>query len=423
MDGQTKLRKPRGGSKQMDYVYKKIWAIQAACFTIAVLAFLGTLMSASIHLAEGFPCFFAAVVDYAIVNTSTIHTGLTNPRLGGVVPVLFFQTKSTVFFFYAISIVFMVLMFYIIVGAVIANKSHVGVAYMERGMFAYSLIISPTTLLLGTVSMWLLQAIVIVLAHKLIVLAAAIYLVYFSAITFFYGYFCGRGVDSKVYAEDVATTKYIDRTLHRMVGSVRAVVINLLSIVYSLILIMAGLMFGMLLANSFTLKFFHVIVVILVTTSISTLMYLLIVEFLIARYVHMIMGTYLGLIIGYGMLWMTSCDYVNRFYYAMDNASSLRAACHGVLAVFTILILLGMIVRLVRAGLYHRRRSTHAYASAIKLQKSVKERLKRWNRGRTRYDSVAEDEHALTQTPYTETSDDETIYDRVYSGSDSEWDD
>lgn len=412
------------GLSHIDYVHKKMWVVQAVCFGIAVLVFFGTLVAASINLTEGFPCFFAAVVDYRTVNTTLVHTGLTYPRLGGVVPVLFFQTKAVVFFFYATSIVFVFLVCYITVGAIISSKKHVGAAYMGSGAFVFSLMASPLTILLGTVSIWLLQAVVIVLAHKLIVLAAAVYLVHFSTITFFYGYFCGRGVDSKVYAEDISSAKDIDGSLHKLIGNVRAMMVNLLSIVYSIILIMSSLMFGMLLANSFTLKFWHVIVTVLITTSVLTLIYLLVIEFLIARYVHIILGAYIGLLIGYGMLWTTTCDYVNRFYYAMGaNASNLRIACHSVLAVFTVLILLAMVVRLIRASLYHRRRSTRAYAKAMKLQQNVKHRLRQLRRSYKQRGSQSEDERALTQSRSAEASDEDTIYDRVYSGSESEWDD
>ncbi|AEI00212.1 glycoprotein M [Gallid alphaherpesvirus 3] len=413
----------RRGADHIDYIHKKMWVVQAACFSVAVLVFLGTLIAASINMTEGFPCFFAAVVDYGMTNVTLVHTGMTNPRLGGVVPVLFFQTKAVAFLFYSASVVFVCITCYIAVGAIITSKKRVGAAYTGRGAFVLSLMASPSTILLGTVSIWLLQAVVIVLAHKLIVLAAAVYLVHFSTITFFYGYFCGRGVDSKVYAEDIAAAKNVDAGLHRLIGNGRAVMINLVSIVYSMLLIMASLMLGMLLANSFTLKFWHVIVTVLITSSVLTLMYLLVLEFLVARYVHMILGAYIGLLIAYGMLWTTSCDYVNRFYFAMGvGAGNLRTACHSVLAFFTVLIVAGMIVRLIRAGLYHRRRSTRAYAKARQLQRNVKERLRRMSRGRDRPDSRAEDERALTQTQYSETSDDETIYDRVYSGSDSEWD-
>uniref|UniRef100_A0AAU0K6N0 Glycoprotein M n=1 Tax=Anatid alphaherpesvirus 2 TaxID=3080522 RepID=A0AAU0K6N0_9ALPH len=393
------------------------------CFAISVVLFLTTLIVASINGA-GFPCFFAAVADYTKLNESARDTGLTSPRLGGIVPVLFFEAWEVAFFFYATAVILLIVACYLMAAGSMVMTNMRSSADSGGAAYVVSLVAPPSTLLTGTISVWLLQAVVVVLAHRLIVLAAAVYIVHFVTFTFFYGYFVGRGVDSRTYADDVAITKQVDSSVHRLVGNARAFMTNLLSAVYGASLIMLALMFEMLLANNFTIKFWHVLVITLSTTSVLTVIYLMVTELLIARYVHMILGGFVGLLVGYGMLGTSAHDYMNKFYYAMGkHVEGLRLASQIVLGVFAFIVLVCMIVRIVRASIYHRRRFTRAYTRTRKIKGEVRDKIRRLS-GRDKRRDGGGDRLPLREVNYTSgTSDEEKIYDVADLTDDSEWED
>ncbi|AID52710.1 envelope glycoprotein M [Falconid herpesvirus 1] len=417
---------------KIDYVYNRMWLVQVICLALSVVAFLTTLVVGSIHGA-GFPCFFAAVTNYTTPNVSKGDSEFTSPMLGGVVPVLFFESWEFLFYFYATLIILLTLSIYLIVGGVMIKSNPQAAREVGGAAFSTSLIASPATILVAVVSVWLLQTVIVVLAYKLIVLAAVVYIVFFITFTFFYAYFCGRGINSSTYSDDVSLAKGFSSSFHRLVGNGRAFVINLLSGLYGASLVMVAIMIEMVFANSFIVKFWHVFVITLATTSILTVLYLLAVELLIARYVHMILGPYIGLLVGYGMLGTSAHDYMNRFAYAMGSSFvALRLTTRIVLGVFAALILIAMIVRIVRAILYHRRRFTRAYVKARRIKDDVKDRVRRLSehvrgegRGRRDRRDSDGDRVPLRQASYDEDgSDEESIYDakRRDEDTDSEWD-
>ncbi|APQ48443.1 UL10 [anatid alphaherpesvirus 1] len=406
MNGPYRLN-PAG---RIDCVHLRLWFLQVACFVLVLLMYTVTLISASFK-TTGFPCFFAAVVDYTTFN-KTIEGGFTNPIMGGIVPALFFEQGEVLFFFYSFGLVLIATACYMITGGIILKRDAKTSACANHAHLA-SLIVPPATILVGSLSMWTLQTVVVLLSHKLIVLAACTYLVHFILFTFFYIYFCGRGVNSVTYADDVRTLRSLSSRMHIIAGNVRAVIINIISALYGLSIIIMAIMLEMLMANSFSMQLWQPITVGISVFIAITIFFLLAVEFVVARYVHVIIGAHIGLLAGCGMIGTSSHDYLNRFYYALgENVQGITLFVRLSLGILSTIILIMMLVRIFKAYIYHRRNVTRFYGRVRDVRDKVK-----------MYGSRRQGRGPRASKNHVEDEEEEPIYDTVaetHFSSDSE---
>lgn len=126
-----------------DSISWRSWLIQMATFVLASLTLFITLILASFP-EVGFPCFYGTIVDYNSVNTSKLINGVfISQRYGDISPTLFFETSTTVAFFYMMTLGILILACYLITAALMIRRELRSSSNMRGSASRVSSMVSP----------------------------------------------------------------------------------------------------------------------------------------------------------------------------------------------------------------------------------------------------------------------------------------
>nr|WOD55072.1 envelope glycoprotein M [Equid alphaherpesvirus 4] len=413
------------GTGPIEGINWKMWLVQVFCFALTTSVLFITLVTASLQ-KTGYPCFYGSLVDYTQENHSVVNGVWMQKIVGGVAPTLFLETTSLVAFLYYSTIVLMAISLYLIISAVLLRKFARGkectaVAGCSRP--TTTLIASHVTLVLGTLTTWLLQVVILLLSHKQVVLAAAAYTVHFVALVFFCLSFSGLGTSSDQYSSNLRILKTNMPVLHRMAGHGRAVMTNLSLGMLGISLPILSLMLGVILANSFHITLWQTVTVAVGVFVALGLLFLIIVELVVSHYVHVLIGPALAVLVASSTLAVATHSYFVHFHTMVSvQAPNLATASKAVVGIMAVISIIMLVVRLVRAIMFHKKRNTEFYGRVKTVSSKARKYVNRVRgpRRTTKPLNVAESRGMLLNED-SETDSEEPIYDVVSNEFETEY--
>lgn len=170
----------------------------------------------------------------------------------------------------------------------------------------------PGALLLGALAAWTLQAAVLLLSHKIMVLAAATYLAHAGAAAAFVGLFCTAGLPGAEYAQAVHALRERSPRAHRLLGPGRAVMINLAGGLLALIIGTAPLMLGQLLGAGLGLSLAQTVVAGVTVFCLAAVLFLVLTELVLSRYTQVLPGPAFGTLVAASCIAVASHDYFHQ---------------------------------------------------------------------------------------------------------------
>nr|WHI94630.1 envelope glycoprotein M [Equid alphaherpesvirus 1] len=403
----------------------RTWLVQVFCFALTTSVLFITLVTASLP-QTGYPCFYGSLVDYTQKNHSVVDGVWMRQIAGGVAPTLFLETTSLVAFLYYTTLVLVAISFYLIISAVLVRryargKECTAVAGCTRP--TTTLIASHVTPVLGTLATWLLQVVILLLSHKQAVLGAAVYVVHFVSLVFFCMSFSGLGTASAQYSSNLRILKTNLPALHKMAGPGRAVMTNLGMGMLGISLPILSLMLGIILANSFHITLWQTVTVAVGVFVALGLMFLIIVELIVSHYVHVLVGPALAVLVASSTLAVATHSYFVHFHAMVSvQAPNLATASKAIVGIMAVISIIMLVVRLVRAIMFHKKRNTEFYGR-VKTVSSKARRYVNKVRGPRRNPqplNVAESRGMLLAED-SETDAEEPIYDVVSEEFETEY--
>ncbi|AIL02969.1 envelope glycoprotein M [Equid alphaherpesvirus 3] len=404
------------GEGSIDSIDWRTWLVQVFCFALASVMLFITLVTASLPQI-GYPCFYGTLVDYSVPNNSIVDGVWMHRITGGVAPALFLESATTAAFLYYTAIVTMAVAVYLVIAAFVARSGiQTGGSSFVRGSHTRitALLASHLTITLGTLSAWLLQVVVLLLSHRQIVLAAAAYIAHFLALAFFCLCFCGLGATSVQRADDVRALKTTSSAMHRVAGPWRAVVANLITGALGIAIAILSLMVEMILANSFHISLWQTVGVAVGVFAVVGILFLALAELVVSHYVHVLVGPAFAILVAASALAVAAHNYFARFHnMVVVQAPSIALASRAVMGAVAVVAVAMLVLRVVRACLFHRRKNT-AFYGRMQNARSKAVRYVNQARGRRaplRSEGAAGSRDALLSDAYE--TDDEPIYDSV----------
>ncbi|AVT50770.1 envelope glycoprotein M [Cervid alphaherpesvirus 2] len=373
------------GPERRDATHWRLWLAQVGAFAAQALLLLVALVGAATPGA-GLPCFYAAVVDYAPRNLSADGGAWARRELGARHPALFLEAPTAAAFAaYTALVLLAVAAFDVAAAAVIRRESAGALAEAHHMSALATLATPPGALLLGALAAWTLQAAVLLLAHKIVVLGAAVYLAHAAAAAAFVGLFCTAGLPGAEYAQAVRALR--GTRAHRLLGPGRAVLINLASGLLPLLAAAASLMLGQLLAAGLGLSLAQAVAAGVAVFCLAAALLLALAELLLARYAQVLPGPAFGTLVAASCVAVASHDYFRQLRGVIRaQAPALPLGVKLALAGVALLAVAMLALRLARAWLHHRRKGSAFYGrvSAAREQAARYIARARGARGRAR---------------------------------------
>ncbi|AFR32451.1 envelope glycoprotein M UL10 [Leporid alphaherpesvirus 4] len=350
------------GEQDLARVTWRIWCVQATAFALSSLCLVGLLIVAYFFDA-GFPCFYAM----ATARVGGNHTNHAMVR-GGVAVELGLGTRSLVGTYVTTAVTLVAVAVYVIAGAATSRYRN-GIETQAR-LDAVYMVAPHTTLVFGTVCPWLLQITVILLAYRATGLAHVIYVLHFLCFSCFAFHFGTRGVFSGTYVKQVHAMIDAAPSHHRVVGPVRAVVLNLLLMVVLVAAAAVATSTNAIVAINFNPSAPGMLVTTVCMFAAVVLCFILVVEFLISHYVQVLVGPHIGAIAAAGMVGVAVEHYYKSSYYVAETQwSGAHGGVRAALILVAVFVIIMAAVRLVRAYLHHREYRT-AFFRRVRATKS-----------------------------------------------------
>ncbi|QPO25218.1 envelope glycoprotein M [Bovine alphaherpesvirus 2] len=348
----------------------RIWCVQAVAFALSSLCLVGLLIVAYFFDA-GFPCFYAtAAVRVGVNNT---HHAVVR---GGVAIALGLGAQSVVGTYVTTAVALVAAAIYMLAGAATSKYRH----DMDTGtrLAAVYMVAPQTTLVFGAACPWLLQITVILLSHRILMLAHVMYVLHFVCLACFAFHFCTRGVFSGTYVRQVHSMIDAAPTHHRVIGPIRAVMTNVLLLVAFMSSAAAAASVNAVVASNFNTSAPGMIVTTAGAFAALIVCLLLVVEFLLSHYVHVLLGPHLGAIAAAGMVGVATEYYYSSSYYVTETQwSGVHGGTRAVLAIVAVFVLIMAVVRIVRAYLHHRGHHTKFFRHMRATKNRAKSALQR----------------------------------------------
>ncbi|AAT07731.1 ORF50 [Human alphaherpesvirus 3] len=405
---------------QMDTLNWRIWIIQVMMFTLGAVMLLATLIAASSEYT-GIPCFYAAVVDYELFN-ATLDGGVWSGNRGGYsAPVLFLEPHSVVAFTYYTALTAMAMAVYTLITAAIIHRETKNQRVRQSSGVAW-LVVDPTTLFWGLLSLWLLNAVVLLLAYKQIGVAATLYLGHFATSVIFTTYFCGRGKLDETNIKAVANLRQQSVFLYRLAGPTRAVFVNLMAALMAICILFVSLMLELVVANHLHTGLWSSVSVAMSTFSTLSVVYLIVSELILAHYIHVLIGPSLGTLVACATLGTAAHSYMDRLYDPISVQSPrLIPTTRGTLACLAVFSVVMLLLRLMRAYVYHRQKRSRFYGAVRRVPERVRGYIRKVkpahrNSRRTNYPSQGYGYVYENDSTYETDREDELLYERSNSG-------
>ncbi|UHJ15474.1 UL10 glycoprotein M [Bovine alphaherpesvirus 5] len=359
------------GSAQPAAVHWRLWLAQVGVFAALALLLLITLIGAA-SPGAGLPCFYAAIVNYNARNLSADGGAWAQQELGARHPALFLETPTTAAFSAYTAVVLLAVAAFDVAAAIIIRRENSGGFAAAYHMNALATLATPpSALLLGALAAWTLQAAVLLLSHKIMVLAAATYLAHAGAAAAFVGLFCTAGLPGAEYAQAVHALRERSPRAHRLLGPGRAVMINLAGGLLALIIGTAPLMLGQLLGAGLGLSLAQTVVAGVTVFCLAAVLFLVLTELVLSRYTQVLPGPAFGTLVAASCIAVASHDYFHQLRGVVrTQAPGLPLGVKLALAGVALLAVAMLVLRLVRACLHHRRKGSafYGHVSAARQQ-------------------------------------------------------
>nr|QQL09420.1 envelope glycoprotein M [Canid alphaherpesvirus 1] len=398
-----------------DNISWRTWLIQMFSFVLVSVTLFITLLSASIP-QSGFPCFYGSVVNYNLNTSFSLKGKVMNSHLIEHVQTVFLETPTTVTFFYFISLTMVIISLFFITSAFIIYREFRNGAIKDSLSKFSTMISPPATILFGTLSSWLLQSVIILLSHKLLVLAAVTYTTHYFFLILFCVCFTSLGTTSSQYTLNIHLQKKSNLKIHRLVGPTRSVMINLIFGVLGISTVIVSLMIGIILNHSFHTNMWQSVAVATGFFIAFSLIFMILSEVIFSYYSHILIGPSFSILVASGAFGVSINDYFKKFYnIIMIQHSSIIVTIKVLIGLIAVTSIVMLFVRIVRSCLYHQKKKTNFYGNVQKAKKRVRKFI-----DNKRHRKSFKDQALLSDT------DDEVIYENVaneivdgYESSDS----
>ncbi|ART33274.1 envelope glycoprotein M [Bovine alphaherpesvirus 5] len=371
------------GSARLGAASWRLWLAQVGAFAALALLLLVTLIGAA-SPGAGLPCFYAAVVDYGARNLSADGGAWARRELGERHPALFLEAPTTAAFSaYTALFLLAVAAFDVAAAVIIRRESPRGPAAAHHMNALATLATPPGALLLGALAAWTLQAAVLLLSHKIAVLAAATYLAHAGAAAAFVGLFCTAGLSGAEYAQAVRELRERSPRAHRLLGPGRAVMINLAGGLLALITGAAPLMLGQMLGAGLGLSLAQTVAAGITVFCLAAVLLLTLSELVLSRYTQVLPGPAFGTLVAASCIAVAAHDYFHQLRGVVrTQAPGLPLAVKLALAGVALLAVAMLVLRLVRACLHHRRKGSAFYGHVSAARQQAARYIARARSGR-----------------------------------------
>ncbi|AVT50634.1 envelope glycoprotein M [Cervid alphaherpesvirus 3] len=391
----------------------RLWLAQVGAFAALALLLLVTLIGAA-SPGAGLPCFYAAVVDYGPRNLSADGGAWARRELGERHPALFLETPTTAAFSAYTALVLLAVAAFDVAAAVVIRRESPGALAAAHHMNALATLATPPgALLLGALAAWALQAAVLLLSHKIMVLAAATYLAHAGAVVAFAGLFCTAGLPGAEYAQAVRALRGTSPRAHRLLGPGRAVMINLVGGMLALVVGTAPLMLGQLLGAGLGLSLAQTVTASVTVFCLAAALLLALSELVLARYAQVLPGPAFGTLVAASCIAVAAHDYFRQLRGVVRaQAPGLPLGVRLALAGVALLAVGMLVLRLVRACLHHRRKGSafYGHVSAAREQAVRYIARVRGGRGPARFGAAGGDAAALLARDAASDDEEEALY-------------
>nr|QOJ44292.1 envelope glycoprotein M [Gallid alphaherpesvirus 1] len=382
-----------GQESRLERIAWRMWLIEVISFVILVLISLASAFS-TLSPQAGFPCFFGNVAGGHLKPATPLinQPGLLRANEDGL---FFISSPGMIFTVYATMAVWILLAIYVTLGAVRAKTCNHDRSYGASELT--SAVISTPALMSIIITVWAWQLFVLLLSYRQLTLSAVTFCIIFVSGIVFLGTFASSGKTPDQYSVFNSQLKSACPEVHCVVSPFKAVVLN----VYASIMGVWGLIMALSGALVMTVNFGVSVPASTLGAMIAFLIigiiYLIVTELVLAKYVHVLIGPHFGLIIALGMLGTASLHYANT----LDSGThpNWKPAAAGILGVFALLVLVLAILRVVRAYRYHQYRQTDFIRKVTTVATEALDKTVKRKTRREKYKS-RRDKHVYETVPY-----------------------
>ncbi|QEG54072.1 Envelope glycoprotein M [Cacatuid alphaherpesvirus 2] len=390
-----------GQESRLERISWRMWITETICFVFLVL--LTTVSSfAALSSSAGFPCFFGTVGESNFgrdVVSETIGTGHRD------VKIFFISSTATQFVVFSALFVWIVLVVYLMLGCIRVKMCNYDPSYGASELA--TAVANMPALVSLIICVWLWQVFVLLLSYRQVTLAAVTFCVIFIVGSIFLGAFTSGGKSPENYNTFNFQLKAVCKDVHVVVTAFKAVVMNLFTTLLSIWIMVLALLGAVVMVLNFEISISTAAVGAFVAFIVIGILYLLTVELLISRYVHVLLGPHLGMIISLGILGVTALNYSKTLDVMLYP--SWKPITTGILGAFAVIVLTLGILRAVRSYRFHHSRQTRFLQRVNTVAGDVKGRIMRKKKGNVKAyvktapysDDPAEGETVIYETvPY-----------------------
>ncbi|AIU39284.1 envelope glycoprotein M [Testudinid alphaherpesvirus 3] len=354
------------GMSNVNRMTWRLWSLQSSASLLS-LVILSVLAIAAAFDGLGYPCYYAILVDYTTLNVS--NYGSWEPA---ITPVLFLERLEMAFYVYATVVLLMAFGIYLLIGVILVGRLDV----IDIKKFTRLVASNHLVFVLGFM-FWAFGVFINLLAFKTIVLAAAFHTIYYGLLILFVIYSTTRGVSPNMYHTSNAMVKQPHKQLYNLVVYGKGVVINCLHICFALSTLMQCLLIELVIGNNFRLKIADVISIGIGLFCTLVVIFMLVSEIVLVRYVSGTIGIPLGAILASILIGIPTLRYETKFSYIINGETKrLNQLVSGLLGAVAVLAVILVIVRFIRLVITNRRDNTSVYRKSKQL-KAKMERLQR----------------------------------------------
>lgn len=374
-----------GQESRFERISWRMWLVETACYIALVLL---TLISsfASLSPTTGFPCFVGTVGESSFSGDLVDHE-LAQDQQGGV-KIFFTSSPATLFVVFSAVFVWLVVAVYLLLGGIRVKMCNYDSSYGASELS--SAVATMTSLVTLTISVWAWQVFVLMLSYRQLTLAAFAFTGIFVAGIVFMISFASGGKNPENYSTFNFQLKTACREVHTVITAFKAVVLNLFCVVFGIWHLMLAMLGAVIMVLNFGISIPTATIGALVFFIVLGLVYLVTIEVIVSRYVHVLLGPHLGIIIALGIAGTSALSYAETLDEIMH--ASWKPITAGILGAFSVIVLALGVLRAVRSYKFHKAAQSKFLQQVNAVVKTVKNKAKRERGGsgahRRYYDAV-----------------------------------
>nr|USL85463.1 MAG: envelope glycoprotein M [Turdid alphaherpesvirus 1] len=382
-----------GQESRLERISWRMWIVEIACY-IALVLLTSVSAFSGLSAGTGFPCFFGTVGE-SNFGEDLIGNSVQPHHQNGV-KIFFMSSIATQFVVFSALFVWLAIAVYLLVGCIRVKMCNYDPSYGASELS--SAVATMTALVALTISVWAWQVFVLLLSYRQLTLAAGTFAGIYVAGLAFLGAFASSGMTPEEYSVFNFQLKTVCKKVHTVITSFKAVTLNLFAAMiglWNLVLVLLG---AVIMVLNFGVPIPNATIGALTIFIVLGLAYLVVIEVLVARYVHVLLGPHIGMIVALGIAGTSALSYSETLDAIMYP--SWKPVTAGILGAFAVVVVALAILRVVRAYRYHKARQSKFIQKIAAVTESMKpsrgsgggNRRKRTNNGtahpKAYYDSV-----------------------------------